>query len=148
MKLRSALLLLALVAIPPALPAVAAAQTSGSITGHVRQRDGNVPIAGTDIGLDSRFVARTDSTGFYRIREVRSGWHLVTARAIGFETTRRDSVLVRAGQTSVVNFLIDVYTIDKPVVVGCHAHPLDAIPHRSPLRGIDVKVIHVCVGRI
>ncbi len=121
MKLRSALLLLAMVAASPGLPATAAAQTSGSITGHVRQRDGNVPIAGTDIGLDSRFVARTDSTGFYRIREVRSGWHLVTARAIGFETTRRDSVLVRAGQTSVVNFLIDVYTIDKPVVVEAYA---------------------------
>jgi hypothetical protein len=97
------------------------AQTSGSISGHVRQRDGAVPIAGADIGLDSRWVARTDSNGFYRIREVRSGWHLVTVRAIGFETTRRDSVLVRAGQLSVVNFVIDVFTIDKPIVVEAYA---------------------------
>ncbi|HXM37584.1 MAG TPA: TonB-dependent receptor [Gemmatimonadales bacterium] len=99
----------------------AAAQTNGSITGHVRQRDGGAPIAGAQVGLDGRWIVQTDSTGYYRIREARSGWHLVTVRAIGFETTRRDSVLVRAGQMSLVNFTIDVYTIDKPVVVEAYA---------------------------
>ena len=66
-------------------------------------------------------MAHTDSAGFYRIREVRSGWHLVTVRAIGFESVRRDSVLVRAGQISVVNFQIDVYTIERPIVVEAFA---------------------------
>jgi outer membrane receptor protein involved in Fe transport len=97
------------------------AQTSGSITGHVRQREGGQPIAGAEIGFDSRWAARTDSSGFYRIREVRSGWHLVTVRAIGFETVRRDSVLVRAGQVTIVNFTIGVYTIEQPVVVEAYA---------------------------
>ena len=98
-----------------------AAQTNGSIIGHVRQRAGGTPIAGAQVGLDGRWVSQTDSAGFYRIREVRSGWHPVTVRAIGYETMRRDSVLVRAGQISVVNFTIDVYTIDKPIVVEAHA---------------------------
>ncbi|MEX2155582.1 MAG: TonB-dependent receptor [Gemmatimonadales bacterium] len=115
MTRRLALLLLMIVAGP------AAAQTNGSIIGRVRQRDGGAPVGGAEIGLDSRWVARTDSTGFYRIREVRSGWHLVTVRAIGFETARRDSVLVRAGQISVVNVVVDVYTIDRPVVVEAYA---------------------------
>jgi hypothetical protein len=112
---RYAVLCLALAAGP------AAAQTNGSIIGHVRQRDGAAPIAGAQVGLDGRWVTQTDSTGYYRIREVRSGWHLVTVRAIGFETVRRDSVLVRAGQISLVNFTVDVYTIDKPVVVEAYA---------------------------
>ena len=103
------------------VPVAAAAQTNGSIIGHVRQREGSVPIAAAQVGIDGRWVAQTDSAGFYRIREVRSGWHPVTVRAIGFETVRRDSVLVRAGQISVVNFTIDVYTIDKPIVVEAHA---------------------------
>jgi hypothetical protein len=100
-----------------------ASQTNGSIIGHVRQRDGGggVPIAGAQVGLDGRWVSQTDSAGYYRIREVRSGWHLVTVRAIGFETVRRDSVLVRAGQITLVNFTVDVYTIDKPVVVEAYA---------------------------
>ncbi len=98
-----------------------AAQTSGSIVGHVRQRVGSVPVSGAEIGLDGRFLAQTDSTGYYRIREVRSGWHVVTVRSIGFETVRRDSVLVRAGQNTVVNFTVDVYTIERPIVVEAYA---------------------------
>ena len=104
-----------------ALPAVAAAQTNGAIAGHVRQREGSAPIAGAQVGLDGRWLALTDAAGYYRIREVRSGWHLVTVRAIGFETVRRDSVLVRAGQVSLVNFTVDVYTIDRPIVVEAYA---------------------------
>ena len=100
---------------------VAMSQTNGSIVGHVRQRDGNVPIAGAQVGLDGRWLAVTDSAGYYRIREVRSAWHLVTVRAIGFETVRRDSVLVRAGQITLVNFTVDVYTIERPVVVEAYA---------------------------
>ncbi|MGH7607995.1 MAG: carboxypeptidase-like regulatory domain-containing protein, partial [Gemmatimonadales bacterium] len=102
------------------LPAGAAAQTNGAIAGHVRQRDG-AAIAGAQVGLDGRWMAVTDTAGYYRIREVRSGWHLITVRAIGFETVRRDSVLVRAGQTSVVNVFVDVYTIDRPIVVEAYA---------------------------
>ncbi len=112
-------LLLALAALP--LPPAAAAQTNGSIVGHVRQRDGAAAIAGAQVGLDGRWLALTDSAGLYRIRQVRSGWHLVTVRAIGFETVRRDSVLVRAGQVSLVNFTVDVYTIERPVVVEAYA---------------------------
>jgi hypothetical protein len=97
------------------------AQTNGTISGHVRQRDGATPIVGAEVGLDGRWLARTDSTGFYRVREVRSGWHLVTVRAIGFETMQRDSVLVRAGQLSLVNFTVDVYTIDRPIVIEAYA---------------------------
>ena len=98
-----------------------AAQTNGSIVGHVRQREGGGPLSGAQVGLDGRWVAQTDSIGYYRIREVRSGWHVVTARSIGFETVRRDSVLVRAGQTTVVNFTVDVYTIEQPIVVEAYA---------------------------
>ena len=104
------------------LPAgAAAAQTNGSITGHIRQRVGNQPINGAEVGIDGRWVAHTDSSGFYRMREVRSGWHLVLVRAIGFETMRRDSVLVRAGQVTIVNFTVDVFTIERPVVVEAYA---------------------------
>jgi outer membrane receptor protein involved in Fe transport len=103
------------------LAAGLAAQTNGSIVGHVRQRTGDAPISGAEVGLDGRWVARTDSTGFYRVREVRSGWHVVAVRSIGFENVRRDSVLVRAGQVSVVNFIVDVYTIERPIVVEAYA---------------------------
>ncbi len=103
-----------------------AGQTNGSIIGHVRQPagaggGGGGPLSGAQVGLDGRWVSQSDSTGYYRIREVRSGWHVVMVRSIGFETVRRDSVLVRAGQTTVVNFTVDVYTIEQPIVVEAYA---------------------------
>lgn len=101
--------------------APAAAQTNGSITGHVRQRDGGQPVIGAELGLDGRWLVQTDSTGLYRIREVRSGWHVVTMRAIGFDAARRDSVLVRASQVTVVNFTVGAYTIEQPIVVEAYA---------------------------
>ena len=104
-----------------AAAAPALAQTNGSIIGHVRQRDGSQPVSGAEIGVDGRWLDRTDSTGFYRIREVRSGWHVVTMRAIGFDTMRRDSVLVRASQVTVVNFTVGAYTIEQPIVVEAYA---------------------------
>ena len=115
----SARLALFCCALSVASPVVA--QTNGSITGHVRLRDGGQPVSGAEVGLDGRWVARSDSAGAYRIREVRSGWHSVTVRAIGFDTMRRDSVLVRAGQVTVVNFTVTVYTIEQPIVVEAYA---------------------------
>jgi hypothetical protein len=117
MSIRAGVLCVALL-----IPASAvAAQTNGSVTGHVRQREGGQPLLGAEVGLDGRWLAQTDSAGFYRIREVRSGWHVVTMRAIGFDTMRRDSVLVRAGQVTVVNFTVAVYTIEQPIVVEAYA---------------------------
>ncbi|HWC74849.1 MAG TPA: TonB-dependent receptor, partial [Gemmatimonadales bacterium] len=98
-----------------------AAQTGGSIVGHVRQRQGGIAVNGAQVAVDGRWLAQTDTSGYYRVREVRSGWHVVTVRSIGFETVRRDSVLVRAGQNTVVNFTVDVYTIEQPIVVEAYA---------------------------
>ena len=119
----------------------AAAQTNGSIIGHVRQRDAEAgrPVVGAEIGVDGRWLATTDSTGFYRIREVRSGWHVVTMRAIGFETMRRDSVLVRASQVTVVNFTAGAYTIEQ-IVVEAYA---DSILDPSL-----VATVHAAGGRV
>jgi len=104
-----------------AAPASVVAQTNGSIIGRVRVRDGGQPVSGAEIGVDGRWLDKTDSTGSYRIREVRSGWHVVTMRAIGFDTMRRDSVLVRASQVTVVNFTVGAYTIEQPIVVEAYA---------------------------
>jgi len=65
-----------------AVTTAAVAQTNGSVAGHVRQRGSNQPIGSADVGLDGRWMAHTDTSGFYRVREVRSGWHLITVRAI------------------------------------------------------------------
>ncbi|MBI1722629.1 MAG: TonB-dependent receptor [Gemmatimonadetes bacterium] len=83
-----------------------AAQTGGVIMGYVRDREG-APIQGAQVVvLGAQRSVATDSVGGYRIREVRSGWHRVLVRGIGYQVVYRDSVLVRAAQVTVVDFML------------------------------------------
>lgn len=100
---------------PPALPWVwmglllaspLAAQSSGAIAGTVREAGAEgQPLSGARVTAnDGRTVVVTDALGSFRLRELSPGWHRVTAAAIGYRPVTRDSVLVRAGQTTPLEF--------------------------------------------
>jgi hypothetical protein len=84
------------------------AQSAGAVSGAVRAAEpGGEPLAGARVTVDGgRFVVSSDPRGFYRIRELSPGWHRVAAAAIGRRPQSRDSVLVRAGQTTRVDFAL------------------------------------------
>jgi len=84
-----------------------AAQATGSIAGQVRDSSTGAGLSRAQVLLDRRLAALSDSGGAYEIRGVSSGWHAVTVRVIGFAPTRRDSVLVRAGETTSLDFLLE-----------------------------------------
>jgi hypothetical protein len=118
-KLISGLVLLVLLASP------VAAQSVGAIAGVVREQgDSNVaPLSGLRVSVDNgRFVTTTDGRGTYRVREVQAGWHTVRVAGIGYRSQLRDSVLVRAGQTTSLDFRL------KPDPVGLA--PLEVIADR------------------
>ena len=72
-----------------------AAQTGGAIAGRVHDATSSLSIAGALIAVDGgRQGAATDTGGFYRVREVRSGWHRVQVSRIGYRPVAYDSVLV------------------------------------------------------
>ncbi len=102
----------------------ATAQSSGAVEGVVRQA-GTEPVrlSGALVTVDGgRFVTSTDERGFYRVRELSPGWHVVTAAAIGYRPQSRDSVLVRAGQTTALDFAL------QPDPVGLE--PIEVIAAR------------------
>ena len=81
-----------------------AAQTGGAIAGRVHDATSSLSIAGALIAVDGgRQGAATDTGGFYRVREVRSGWHRVQISRIGYRPMVYDSVLVRSGETVTLN---------------------------------------------
>lgn len=84
-----------------------AAQTGGAIAGRVRDAISGQGITGATIAVDGgRQGAGTDTSGFFRVREVRSGWHRVLVARIGYRPVARDSVLVRSGETTTLNVLL------------------------------------------
>jgi hypothetical protein len=90
------------------LAAPLAGQSVGAVAGVVREAGPNgQALAGARVTVDGgRYIATTDGRGVYRIRELPPGWHNVTAAAIGQRPQSRDSVLVRAGQTTVLDFAL------------------------------------------
>jgi hypothetical protein len=119
------------------LAAPLAAQTSGAIAGHVRDAVSGRPVPTARVVVDGRQTALADTAGAYRVREVRSGWHRVEAMFIGFRAVRRDSVLVRAGETTTLDFTLQpiAFQLESLVVTA----PPD--PVLDPLVVADVQRI-------
>jgi hypothetical protein len=78
-----------------------------TIEGTVTDRYG-APIAHVRVGgiLGSRGMP-SDSSGRYRLTHVPVGIHRLSARVAGFLSQERDSVVVREGVTTVVDFTLD-----------------------------------------
>jgi carboxypeptidase family protein len=92
------------------------AQAEGAVGG--RAHDGPRSLMGVQVLLDDRVAAVTDTSGQYRIRGVRSGWHRVAARLIGYRGVVLDSVFVRAGSTVTADFALEASAIElEPLVV-------------------------------
>jgi outer membrane receptor protein involved in Fe transport len=95
-----------------------AAQTEGAVSGTVREAGTKRPLLGAQVLVDDRIGAVTDSLGLYRVRAVRTGWHRVAARLIGFRGVVLDSVFVRAGATVTADFSLEASAVElAPLVV-------------------------------
>ena len=103
----------------------AAAQAEGAIAGQVRQQESRGGLAGAEVLVDGRVGGVTDTAGRYRVRAVRTGWHRVSARLIGYRGVVLDSVFVPAGATVTVDFDLDANPQElEPLVVSA---PYDAV---------------------
>ena len=97
MRLLAAALAIAALSVPGG---PLAAQASGAIAGRITDASSEAPLAGAVVTIaGGRRGNVSDTSGTYRIREVRSGVYSVTVRAIGFAPIRRDSSSKRRSST-------------------------------------------------
>lgn len=111
-----ALLLLALLA----LPEVAHAQATGTITGRVTDAsDGQPLITANVVVIGTATGAATDLSGNYTISGLQPGTYTIEARFTGF-IPQRAQVTVAAGRTATQNFALqpDLTGIEEVVVTG------------------------------
>ena len=101
------------------------AQAEGAVAGRISQAGGDQPLAQAQILVDDRVRAISDADGTYRVRGIRSGWHSVAARLIGYRSIVRDSVFVRAGATVTLNFALETNPLElAPLVVTVPVDPV------------------------
>ena len=82
-------------------------------------------LPGVQVLVDGKIGAVTDTAGRYRVRAVRTGWHRVAARLIGYRGVVLDSVFVPAGAAVTVDFDLEANPQElEPLVVTA---PYDAV---------------------
>jgi outer membrane receptor for ferrienterochelin and colicins len=108
---RSLLAVLAL-----AMPMTAAAQTgviAGTVVGPYGDavRGAQIAVAGTTLG------AVSNDAGAFTIQRVPAGTHVVTVTRLGYATTTREGVAVRAGETTRLDVQLSTAALDLAGVV-------------------------------
>ena len=109
--------------------AVAHAQTAGAIEGSVRDASSaliagaSVRLRQPDTGTERRLT--TDAAGHYLVLRLQPGSYEVTVAHPGFRDQVRDGVVLEAGRTAQVDFVLDVGAAQDRVVVTADALPVN-----------------------
>jgi Carboxypeptidase regulatory-like domain len=107
------------------LPRALAAQAEGAVSGRVYDASSRAGLPQAQVLVDDRLRAIADTGGLYRLRGVRSGWHRISARMIGYRSVVRDSVFVSGGTTVILDFPLETNPLQlEPLVVTAPVDPV------------------------
>jgi hypothetical protein len=116
------------------LPSVVSAQ--GSITGVVRDSSGavlpGVTVEATSPALiEKTRSAVTDSSGQYRIEDLRPGLYVVTFTLSGFSTVRREGIELTGTLAALVNADLRVGALEETITVTGETPIVDVVNSRQ-----------------
>ena len=99
-------------------PAAAQSRPYGSIVGRATDRASGEPLPGANVIIERTVLgAAADMEGDYEIPRVPPGVYTLRVTMLGFETARRQNVVVRAGEAVRVDFQLVETVIEIPGVV-------------------------------
>ena len=107
------------------LPGSMWAQAEGAVAGRIYDATSRAGLTQAQVLIDDRLRAIADTGGSYRVRGVRSGWHRISARMIGYRSVVRDSVFVSGGATATLDFPLETNPLAlEPLVVTAPVDPV------------------------
>jgi hypothetical protein len=106
-----------------------AAQTTGSINGHVNDSSGGalpgVTIEATSPSLQGVRVAISDPAGAYRLPLLPPGSYSVAFTLAGFSQKKNANVPVSLGKETTVDVALSPAAVSESITVGSFAPPID-----------------------
>ncbi|HQZ37557.1 MAG TPA: TonB-dependent receptor [Vicinamibacterales bacterium] len=113
-----------------AAPANAQNAASGSITGIVKDDSGGVLPGVTVEAASPALIEKTrtvitDAQGVYKVVDLRPGSYVVAFTLPGFNTYRREGVVLTTGFTATVNALMTVGALEETITVSGAAPQVD-----------------------
>ncbi len=135
-----------------AVSVTAQAQTTGTITGRVTNRNGGA-VEAVSVGLEGQAKGDiTDEQGRFRIRQVAPGQYTLVVSAVGLKTEQQ-SITVVAGQATSVNFSLAESAAElKEVVVNGNRtnkfnRPSSVDVAKMPLKNLENPQVYATVGK-
>ena len=94
------------------------AQTTGKITGTIKDSETNEVLIGANIIVDGTYSgAATDIDGTYYILNVKPGTYSVTVNMIGYKQVKMENVRVSVNRTSTINAMLEPTVIEGETVI-------------------------------
>jgi hypothetical protein len=122
----------------------ALAQATGKVQGRVVETATGAPLAGASVTVvGTSFGAITGNEGYFFINDIPAGLWTFTAEFIGHRTVQLDDQRVLAGQTTTLDFELDVAAIEiEPLIVLGDREPLvprDQVSSKAIVSGETVQ---------
>src|SRR5579863_6168025 len=110
-------------------PAAFAQETTGGITGTVKDTSGAVvPRAKVVVTADTLVGSKeleTDGSGNYRFANLPAGTYTITVTAAGFKTFKRDGVILEVGHLPSIDLTLEIGTATTVVEVSSQTPQID-----------------------
>jgi hypothetical protein len=111
------------------LPPSAAGQTTGTLSGAIRDQTGGV-LPGTSVvavhaPTGTSYEAVTDANGHFEIPNVRIGGpYTLTATLSGFKDSAQNEIFVKLGTEAAVDFQMELQTVAEQITVTAEVNPI------------------------
>jgi len=135
-----------------AASATAQAQTTGTISGRVTNKNGGA-VEAVSVGLQGQTKGDlTDEQGRFRIRQVAPGQYTLVVSAVGLKTEQQ-TVTIAAGQTATVNFMLSesAAELKEVVVSGARTNkfnrPVSVDVAKMPLKNLENPQVYATVSK-
>ena len=130
-----------------AVPAIAAAQSTGGIAGVITGQSGPIQNARVAVESPSTLVAITDASGKYALRELAPGKYQLVVTAIGFKSMRK-TIDVVAGQTATAEMRLEPGSILLPgIVTTAMRLPMEATHVAATINTLEPEQIRTSPAR-
>ncbi len=121
------------------------AAVNGKISGKVYDAESNDPLVGANIFVEgTNLGAAANVNGEFFILNVPPGKHTVIASMMGYETIRKQEVLVQIGQTTILNFTLNttaIEGIERVIVADRSIIQTDVANSQTILQGSDIAAL-------
>ena len=107
------------------LPATAVAQAEGAVAGAVSDAQSGLGLAQAQILVDDHTPGHHRHRWLYRVRGIRSGWHRVAARLIGYRSVVQRQRVRRGQRHCTLDFSLEPNPLQlDPLVVTAPVDPV------------------------